>query len=87
MNLATVRRAQATIVGSILENTMLIPCAFSFLVVFILLGILALLIRLLTVFDPAQEARDDAPLVAAIHAAAAIRFPGARVTRIEEIRK
>jgi len=62
-------------------------CSYSFLAVFILLGVLAVLFRLITALFPAGAKTDDAPVVAAIHTAVAVTFPEARVSRIEEIRK
>jgi len=62
-------------------------CILSFLTVFILLGFLSLLIRLVNSLFPPEEGKDDAEVVAAIHSAVAAAFPGARVSRIEEIRK
>lgn len=70
-----------------MEPTVISCCLLSFLAVFILLGILALLIRLVTTVFPATATSDDAPVIAAIHAAMAASFPGARVNRIEEIQK
>lgn len=62
-------------------------CILSFLVVFILLGFLSVLIRMINGLFPACAAEDDSAVVAAIHAAVAASLPGARVTRIEEIKK
>ena len=70
-----------------MEPNVLSSCILSFLVVFILLGILAILIRFITALFPDGAGNDDAPLVAAIHTAVAVNVPGARVARIEEIRK
>jgi hypothetical protein len=61
-------------------------CALSFLAVFILLSILAIVIRLVTTFLPERVAQTDAALIAAIHVAVAAACPEARVTRIEEIK-
>jgi hypothetical protein len=70
-----------------MEPNVLVSCVWSFLAVFILLGILALLIRIVTTLFPVGVKSDDAPMVAAIHTAVAARLPGARVTKIEEIGK
>jgi hypothetical protein len=56
----------------------------AFLAVFVLLTLLALVIRLLTTIFAFRGRTDDAALLAAISAAAAAVYPGARVTRIEE---
>lgn len=67
--------------------SVLTACVLSFLVVFILLGFLAVLIRLTTALFPGEGGDVDTAAVAAIHAAVAATVPGARVNRIEEIRK
>ena len=66
---------------------MLTCCFLSFLAVFILLGILAVLIRFMTAIFPSDAKTDEAAVLAAIHTAVADRLPGARVIRIEEIGK
>jgi len=70
-----------------METNVLLCCVLSFLVVFILLGILAVVIRLVTALFPLKAGADDLASIAAIHSAVAVSVPGARVTRIEEIRK
>ena len=67
------------------DPNLFIICIWSFLVVFILLGILAIMIRLVTAIFPGADKRDDTAMVAAIHSTVAATLPGARVTRIEEI--
>jgi len=68
--------------------SVLTACVLSFLVVFILLGFLAVLIRIITSLFPGGGDDDvDVASVAAIHAAVAAMVPGARVNRIEELRK
>jgi hypothetical protein len=67
---------------------LLLICAVAFVAVSLLLGVLAGAIRLLTVLFPERGEADggDAVLVAAIHSAAALAYPGHRVTSIEESR-
>jgi hypothetical protein len=67
------------------EPNLLTLCGTAFLAVFVLLALLALVIRLITWFFPERAAMDDAALVAAISAAMATVVPGGRVTRIEEV--
>ncbi len=62
-------------------------CVISFLAVFILLGVLAALIKLVDAVFPDKSREDDGPIIAAIHTTIAARFPGGRVIRIEEIQK
>ena len=61
-----------------------IVCLNAFLAVLILLSLLALLMRLLIAVFPERLPRTDAAVVAALSTAVSTRFPGARVTRIEE---
>jgi hypothetical protein len=70
------------------EPGLLLICAVAFVAVALLLGVLAAVIKLLTVVFPERAGPDetDAGLVAAIHAAAARAHPGHRITSIEESR-
>jgi hypothetical protein len=52
--------------------------------VFILLGLLALTMELITAVFPERRRAMDPAIVAALTTAVASIFPGARVTRIEE---
>jgi hypothetical protein len=66
------------------ETNLLIICGTAFLAVFVLLIVLAVIIRLITAAFPCPDNEDDAMVAAAISAAVATAYPGARVTRIEE---
>ena len=66
------------------EADLLIICGTAFLAVFVILVILAIVIRLICMAFPLRGDSDDAALVAAIGTAAATIYPGARVTRIKE---
>ncbi len=69
------------------EPNLLLVCITAFIAVILLLALLAGAIRALTVIFPEKTAEGpDAALLAAIHSAAAVAFPGRKVTRIEEIR-
>ncbi len=59
-------------------------CLVAITAVFSLLGVLALIMRLITALFPVREARTDSAVVAAISTAVASVWPGAKVTRIEE---
>ena len=67
-----------------METNLLTICGTAFLAVFVLLIILAVVIRLITVVFPLPDKSDEATLAAAISTAVATIYPGARVTRIEE---
>jgi hypothetical protein len=68
------------------EPNLLTISVFAFLAVFLLLGLLAAVMRALTALFPHATDGTDAPLMAAITAAAATAYPGMRVTHIEEKR-
>jgi hypothetical protein len=59
-------------------------CLIALISVFVLLGALALIMKLITVVFPDRVASMAPVLVAAISTAVASIYPGARVTRIEE---
>jgi len=59
-------------------------CLIAMVAVFVLLGVLAVIMRLITVVFPVREGRIDSAVVAAITTAVASVYPGATVTRIEE---
>jgi hypothetical protein len=58
----------------------------AFVAVFMLLSLLAVAMRLLTSLFPERSEEPDAALVAAVTSAAALAYPGTRVTEIKEIR-
>ncbi len=70
-----------------MDNFSVLTCLYSFLAVFILLSVLALVIRLVTALFPARSGGPDLAVISAIHTAVAAKIPGARVTHIEEIQK
>jgi hypothetical protein len=56
----------------------------AFIGVFILLASLALVMRILIRVFPEKVAKTDAAVIAAVSAAVAAVYPGARVTKVEE---
>jgi hypothetical protein len=68
------------------EPNLLLISVFAFLAVFLVLLVLAGIMRALTHFFPPPDDGPDAALLAAISAAASAAWPGLRVTRIEEQR-
>jgi hypothetical protein len=69
------------------EPNLMVVCITAFVAVVLLLALLAGVIRVLTaVFPEKVPEGPDAALVAALHAAAALAYPGTRVTGIEEVR-
>ena len=61
-------------------------CISAFLAVFVLLAILALVMRLIIVVFPHKEATADAAMVAAVSAVMSNLYPGTKVTKVEEIK-
>ncbi len=59
-------------------------CCLAFVVVFLLLAVLASVMRLITTLFPEHKVPLDPALVAAISTTVANVYPGARVTKIEE---
>ena len=58
----------------------------AFAAVFVLLSILAVIMRLILVAFPAREQQGDAVVIAAVSTTMATLYPGTRITRIEEIK-
>lgn len=67
------------------EMSLVTICATAFIAVFVLLVILAVVIRLIVVALPSRDRADDAVWAAAISVAVATIYPGTRVSRIEEV--
>jgi hypothetical protein len=58
----------------------------AFAAVFVLLSILAVLMRLMLVVFPAREQQGETAVIAAVSTTIAALYPGTRTTRIEEIK-
>ena len=58
----------------------------AFVAVFLLLGFLAVVMRLLMAAYPQRALGIDSATIAAVTAAATYAFPGTKVTNVEEIR-
>ncbi len=68
-----------------MEGTSLLAvCNTAFAVVFLVLGLLAVVIHLISLVLPARAPRTDPAVVAAISAAVATQESGAKVVRIVE---
>ena len=59
-------------------------CGTAFIGVFILLAVLAVLMRLMLYIFPEKEASIDAAVIAAISTAVGMVYPGTKVTKVEE---
>lgn len=65
---------------------LLMICVVAFAAVFVLLTILALLMRVIVIIFPEKASTGDAAVVAAISSSYQAHYPGTKVSRIEEIR-
>lgn len=66
------------------QPDLLVICATAFTAVFLLLSMLAAVMRLLIAVFPEEQAGIDGATVAAVSAAVTSAFPGTKVTNIEE---
>ena len=64
--------------------SLLAVCNTAFTVVFLVLGLLALVIQLISWVLPARAPRTDSAIVAAVSAVVAMQQAGAKVVRIVE---
>jgi hypothetical protein len=60
-------------------------CVAAFVGVFLLLSILAAIMRLILVVFPEKKAGSDAMVIAAVSTALQSLYPGTRITKVEEI--
>ena len=63
---------------------LLIICITAYVAVFLLLALLATIMRVLMAVFPARAEKLGPPIVAALTAAATYAFPGTKVTKVEE---
>lgn len=59
-------------------------CAIAFLVVFLILAILAFVMRIIMLAFPEKKAGADSAMIAAVMAAVQTIFPGMKITKLEE---
>lgn len=65
---------------------LLMICVVAFAAVFVLLSVLAVLMRIIVSIFPEKTPTGDAAVVAAISSSYQALYPGTMVSRIEEIR-
>ncbi len=68
------------------SSDLLMVCISAFVAVFILLTLLAGVMRLVLEIFPQKIAKTDAVMMAAVAAVASSIYPGTKVTNIEEIK-
>jgi hypothetical protein len=65
---------------------LLMVCVSAFSAVFVLLALLAVVMRVLIAAFPETLAKADPAMLAAVSATVSAVFPGAKITRVEEER-
>lgn len=68
------------------SSNLLIICISSFIAVFTLLTILAIVMKGIIVIFPQKEAQTDAVVIAALATAVSSVYPGIKITNIKEIK-
>jgi len=68
------------------SSDLVFVCISAFLAVFVLLSVLAAVMRLILVFFPEKESSTDAVVVAAVTSAVSSVYPGTRITKLEEMK-
>ena len=63
---------------------LVVVCSVAFLMVFVILALLALMMRLIILIFPERKAASDAAMIAAITTAVQTVFPGTKLTKVEE---
>lgn len=66
------------------EPDLLVICAAAFVAVFLLLSLLAVVMRVLTAVYPEKPTGIDGATLAAVSAAVSAAYPGMRITNVEE---
>jgi hypothetical protein len=64
-------------------NNLYLICGIAFLTVFVILAILALLMRLILLIFPEKRTEVDAAMIAAVTTAVQNLFPGTKISKIE----
>jgi len=63
---------------------LVVICGVAFLMVFVILVLLALMMRIIILIFPEKKAVSDAALIAAISVAVQTVIPGTKLTKVEE---
>ena len=63
---------------------LVVICGVAFLMVFVILMLLAVIMRLIILIFPEKAVVSDAAVIAAISAAVQAVFPGTKLTKVEE---
>lgn len=65
-------------------SELLLICVSAFIAVFIVLTILAIIMRIIIVMFPEEDTGSDAAILAAIVSTVTRLYPGTKITKIEE---
>jgi hypothetical protein len=68
------------------STELLTICLSAFMAVFVLLAVLASLMRLIIIIFPQRIAASDAAMIAAVTTVMQSLYPGTKVTKVEEIK-
>jgi hypothetical protein len=68
------------------SNELFFICISAFLAVFVLLTLLAIVMRLILVIFPARKIVSDAAVIAAVSSVMQRVYPGTKITKVEEIK-
>jgi len=68
------------------QGELLLICASAFVAVFVLLSVLALVMKLIIVVYPAKAVQTDTVMMAAMATVVSSIYPGTKLTKIEEIK-
>ena len=67
-------------------SQLLLICVAAFIAVFVVLSLLAIVMRIIILLFPEKGAGDNAALLAALTTSITRLYPGFKVTKIEEIK-
>ena len=67
-------------------HSLVMICASAFAAVFLLLGFLSLVMRIIITVFPQKSSQGDAAMLAAVAATVGAIYPGTKITRVEEIK-
>ncbi len=65
---------------------LLVICVSAFVAVFVLLAVLAAIMRLIIIVFPQKTGVGDTAVLAAVASVAASLYPGTKITKVEEIK-
>ncbi|MBU1185614.1 MAG: hypothetical protein KKD56_08725 [Acidobacteria bacterium] len=66
------------------SHNLLIISGIAFLFVFIILAVLAVIMRLIIIIFPEKQSTTDSAVLAAVFGAVMSRFPGTKILKVEE---